>query len=328
MTESGDPHNLELPELAFVFSEAMTEGQGVHANLVDLTDLTLFVAVAEARSITGGAERSALALASASARIKGMEDVLGVALLERRRRGVELTAAGESLLAHARVVLHQIANMQGELSAYARGIKARIRMLANTSGAAEHLPKALASFLAKHPTISIDVEERESAEIATMLASGAADIGLAVEAALPAGLARFPFCADRLVLVAPPHDDIARRRRIAFREVAERDFVGLVEASALQSHIATHAAALGARLRLRARLQGFDAVCGMVAAGVGVAVIPEAAARRCGRAMNIRIVRMTDPWTSRRLAVCMRRRSALPRPVQHLADHLKLFART
>lgn len=293
----------------------------------DLVDMRLFVAVAEARSITHGAERSALALASASARIKGMEAALGVPLLERQRRGIRLTAAGESLLDHARIVLHQMAAMQGELSAYARGLRARIHMLANTSGASEHLPKALASFLAKYPAISIDIEERESAEIATALASGAADIGLAVDAMLPEGLDRFPFCDDRLVLIVRPDDEIAQRRQTGFRDVAAREFVGLTETSALQGHIATHAAQLGVRLRVRARLRGFDAVCQMVEAGVGVAIIPEAAARRYSRSIKIKTVRMSDPWTSRRLAICTRSRPSLPRPVQQLADHLRMFAK-
>ncbi|MDO8979524.1 MAG: LysR substrate-binding domain-containing protein [Afipia sp.] len=293
----------------------------------DLVDMRLFVAIAEARSITHGAERSALALASASARIKSMEAALGVPLLERQRRGVRLTAAGESLLDHARVVLHQVAAMQGELTAYARGLKARIHVLANTSGASEHLPKVLASFLAKYPSISVDVEERESAEIATAVASGAADIGLAVEAMLPEGLHRFPFCDDRLVLIAPPGDEIAQRRQTSFRDVAARDFVGLTETSALQNHIAMQAAKLGVRLRIRARLRGFDAICQMVEAGVGLAIIPDSAARRYSRSMRIKMVRMSDPWASRRLAICMRSRQSLPRPVQQLADHLKAFAK-
>ncbi|HEX7792067.1 MAG TPA: LysR substrate-binding domain-containing protein [Afipia sp.] len=293
----------------------------------DLVDMRLFVAVAEARSITHGAERSALALASASARIKGMEAALGVPLLERQRRGVRLTAAGESLLDHARIVLHQVAAMQGELTAYARGMKARIHMLANTSGASEHLPKALASFLAKYPAISVDVEERESTEIAAALASGAADIGLAVDAMLPEGLDRFPFCDDRLVLIAPVDDEIMQRRQINFRDIAGREFVGLTEASALQTHSATHAAKLGIRLQIRARLRSFDAICQMVEAGVGLAIIPEAAARRYSRSVRIKTVRMTDPWTIRRLAICMRGRQSLPRPVQQLADHLKMFAK-
>ncbi len=293
----------------------------------DLVDMRLFVAVAEARSITHGAERSALALASASARIKGMEAALGVPRLERQRHGVRLTAAGESLLDHARIVLHQVAAMQGELTAHARGLKARIHMLANTSVAGEHLPKALAAFLAKYPAISVDIEERESAEIATALASGAADIGLAIEAILPDGLDRFPFCDDRLVLIAPPGDEIASRRQISFSDVAERDFVGLTEASALQTHIAMQAAKLGVRLRMRARLRGFDAICQMVEAGVGLAIVPEVAARRVSRSIRIKAIRMTDPWASRRLAICTRGRQSLPRPVQQFADHLKTFAK-
>src|SRR5262249_367328 len=74
----------------------------------DLVDLQLFIAVAETRSITAGASRVHLALASASERIKGLEAALGVALLTRGRRGVELTSAGESLLDHARIVLHNV----------------------------------------------------------------------------------------------------------------------------------------------------------------------------------------------------------------------------
>ena len=79
----------------------------------DLVDLQLFIAVADARSITQGAARAHLALASASERIKGLEQALGVALLKRGRRGVDLTAAGESLLDHARVVIHSVEALRG-----------------------------------------------------------------------------------------------------------------------------------------------------------------------------------------------------------------------
>jgi len=140
----------------------------------DLVDLQLFLAIAEARSITGGADRAHLALASASARIKGLEAALGRALLKRGRRGIELTAAGESLLDHARIILHNVEAMRGDLSAYAGGMKATIRLLTNTSGLSEYLPKALAAFLGQHPHISIDVEERESAEIAQAIVTARA----------------------------------------------------------------------------------------------------------------------------------------------------------
>src|ERR1700710_2195977 len=107
----------------------------------DLVDLQLFVAVADARSITGGAHRAHLALASASARIKGLEAPLGVMFLRRGRRGIELSPAGESLLDHARLVLHNVDAMRGDLAAYASGVRASVHLLANTSGLSEHLTK-------------------------------------------------------------------------------------------------------------------------------------------------------------------------------------------
>ena len=289
----------------------------------DLVDLRLFVAVAEARSITHGAVSANLALASASERIRGLEDALGVVLLKRGRRGVVLTAAGESLLGHARVVLHDVEVLRGDLAGYARGVKASVHLLANTSGLAEHLPKALAVFLRDNPHVNVDVEERESGDIAQAIAAGAADIGLAIDLALPEGIVRFPFCDDRLVLVVSRHDELAGRRQVGFAEVLGRDFVGLASAAALQGHLAAQAARLGARLTFRARLKDFDAVCRMVSAGIGVAIVPEAAARRCARSVKIKAVRLRDPWAVRRLAICVRDIETLSRPARQLVEHLR-----
>ena len=185
----------------------------------------------------------------------------------------------------------------------------------------------LAAFLQEHPRVNIDVEERESTEIANAIASGAADLGLAAEHALPEGIERIPFSEDRLVLVVARHDELASRRQVDFRDVVDRDLVGLTAASALHAHIAGHAARLGARLRYRARLNNFDTIGQMVAAGIGVAVMPEVAANRCARSMRISIVRIRDPWANRKLAICARSFKALPRPARQLVEHLRKAAR-
>jgi DNA-binding transcriptional LysR family regulator len=289
----------------------------------DLVDLQLFIAVADGRSITQGALRAHLALASASARIKGLEAALGVTLLKRGRRGVEPTAAGESLLDHARIVMHNVDAMRGDLAAFASGAKASVYLLANTSGLSEHLPKALAAFLREHPDINVDIEERESTDIAAAIVAGAADLGFAAEHALPDQVERFLFSEDRLTLVAARRGEFAGRRQIDFGEVTACDFVGLTSSTALQSHIAKHAARLGARLRFRARLRDFDAICQMVAAGVGIAVVPEAAAKRCAQSMPIMMIRIRDPWANRRLAICARSFKTLPRPAKQLVEFLR-----
>jgi DNA-binding transcriptional LysR family regulator len=293
----------------------------------DLVDLQLFVAVADSGSITQGAVRANLALASASARIKGLETDLGVTLVRRRRRGVELTAAGETLRDHARTIMHQVAMMQGDIAAFSSGVRASVHLLANTSGLSEHLPRALASFLREYPDISLDVEERESADIVGAIAGGAADLGFAAEHALPEHFERFSFGEDRLMLVAPKRGEFASRRQIDFIEVGNRDFVGLTNATALAIHIGKHAARLGVRLQVRARLRDFDAIGRMVAAGVGVAVMPEAAARRCAQSMAIALIAIRDDWANRSLAICARSFKNLPKPAKLLVDHLRKAAR-
>ena len=292
----------------------------------DLVDLQLFIAVADSRSITGGALQVHLALASASARIKGLEQAFGVALLKRGRRGIELTSAGESLLDHARIVMHEVDALRGDLGAYASGARASVHMLANTSGISEHLPRALAAFLREYPDIDVDVEERESTDIAAAIASGSADLGFATEHALPDSFERFTFTEDRLVLVSARRSAFAGRRLIDFQEVAGHDFIGLTNATALNQHISKHAARLGMRFRFRARLRDFDAICQMVAADVGVAVMPEAAARRSAQSLGIAIVRIRDSWANRRLVICARNFRTLPRPAKQLVDYLRKAA--
>src|SRR5215467_6787605 len=203
----------------------------------DLVDLQLFIAVADSRSITRGADRAHLALASASARIKSLEEALGVTLFKRGRRGVELTAAGETLLDHARLVIHNVETMRGDLARFATGVTASVLLLANTSGLSEHLPKALATFLRENPAINVDVEEHESTDIASAIVAGAADLGFAAEHALPDHLERFTFNEDRLTLVTARKGPFAGRRVVDFLETAACNFVGLTNTTALQAHI-------------------------------------------------------------------------------------------
>ena len=288
----------------------------------DLVDLRLFLHVAESASITHGAERAHLALPSASARIRGMEETLGVDLLKRGRRGVDLTPAGQCLLDHARIVIQQVEAMRGDLGAFARGLSGSVRVLSNTAAFSEHLPRALASFLKANPTITVDLEERESPGIAEAIAAGAADIGIASETAIPDSVRAHAFREDRLVLVVPKNDALAMRRRARFHEVIDRAFVGLSRQSALQRHIAGHAARLGRSLNLRVGVASFDEICRMVEAGVGIAIVPEAAVKRCRRTMGIVVLGLAEPWARRRLMICVRATGRLPVPAARLLQHL------
>jgi len=190
--------------------------------------------VVEEGSITAGAARAAISLPSASARVKGMEEALGTGLLERHRRGVRPTPAGAALCHHAQLVLAQMERLNGDLREHARGgVRGHIRLISNTTALEEYLPDVLAGWLATNPGIDIALEERVSHEIAPAVAQARADIGVLTDLAGAEGLETYPFRIDRLVVVVPRGHPLAGRRDIAFVDVLNEEFVGLVAGSAL-----------------------------------------------------------------------------------------------
>jgi DNA-binding transcriptional LysR family regulator len=289
----------------------------------DLTDLRLFLHVVEAASITRGAAASHLALASASERIRDLEARLGTRLLDRERRGVKPTPAGTAFAHHARLMLQQMERMRGEMADYAHGLRGHVRLLANTAAATEFLPAAVAGFLAAHPNIDIDLEERPSHQIVRAVADGSADAGIVADIVDPGALETWPIALDQLALVVPADHPLGSVQHIAFRDVLDQDFVGLARGSALQHHLADQASRLGRPLRLRVRVTGFEAICRMVEAGAGCGILSETAARRYRGVMAIRTVPLSDAWAKRTLMLCTRREDALPAHARQLVAHLK-----
>ncbi len=292
----------------------------------DFTDLGLFRHIVEAGSITHGAARSNLALAAASTRIRKMEESFGTELLVRGRAGVVPTQAGRTLLQHARSILEQSERLQEDLGVYAGGHAGQVRVLSNTNSLTEFLPEALGSFLAAHPNVSVDIEERLSDEIVGLIAEGSGDIGIVAGTVDAGNLTTFPFRSDRFVLVVGQGHELAGRTSVSFAETLDYNFVGIDRASAIQRFLANKAAAAGRTLRLRVQLRSFDAVCRMVENHVGVGVVPQTTARWAAKTMAIQVVDLTDPWALRNLSICLRDLEALPPYARQLVDHLKASA--
>ena len=289
----------------------------------DLTDLKLFCEVVDAGSITGGAERGAMALAAASTRIRNMEEALGAPLLTRSRQGVALTPAGRTLLKHARALLAQNARMREDLAAFSGGLGGEVRLLANTNALTEFLPEALSSFLADHPHVSVDLEERLSDEIVGLVAEGAADVGIVAGTVEMGALETYPFRSDRFVVVTPVDHPLARRPKASFADVLAWELVGLERSSSLQRFLAGKASREGQPLRLRVQLRSFDGVCRMVECGVGIGVVPQTTARRAAKTMDLGVVELTDDWALRELRICVRSLADLRPFARQLVESLR-----
>ena len=289
----------------------------------DLADLRLFLCVLEAGSITQGAVRANLALASASERLRNIEAGAGVALLERRPRGVCATEAGEALAHHARLILRQQALLRGELHDFATGARGTLHFYANTAAMTEFLPPRLASWLADRPRVRVELKERTSVEIVRTISAGLADAGIVSDAVDPAGLQLRPVAKDHLVLIVPIGDRLGKRDSVCLGEVLREPFVGLAPGNALQDHIDDHARAAGHALTFRIRMKTFEGMCEMVANGVGVAIVPSATARRYRRRHRYRTLALVDAWARRRLCLCFRDWAPLPSPMKSLLTHLE-----
>lgn len=289
----------------------------------DLTDLRLFCEVVDAGSITAGAEKSALALAAASTRIRNMEAALGAPLLSRSRQGVEPTPAGRMLLKHARTILAQQARMREDLSAYAGGLSGEVKVLANTNALTEFLPEALSSFLADHPHVSVDLEERLSDEIVGLIAEGVGDIGIVAGTVEVGALQTYPFRSDRFVVVTAKGHPLAARDSVTFAQVLAYDLVGLERSSSLQRFLAAKAAREGRPLKLRVQLRSFDAVCRLVECGVGIGVVPRTTAARSARTLSLAIVELNDDWAQRELKIVVRAEDELRPYARELVASLR-----
>ena len=291
----------------------------------DQLDLRLFLAIAQLASITRAAEAQHLSLPAASARVKALEAHAGVPLLYREARGVSLTPAGEAFLHHARGILRQTELLRADLHEYARGLRGHVRIHANTTAVTDILPAVLPAFLKANPKVNVDLQERQNPEIALGVLDGEADVGIVSQRMDTPGLRAIHFSTDNLVLVVPRGHRFARRRSISFAETLGESHVGMHAGSTIRDHLANVTAHLGRPLRLRVELSSFDAVCRMVAAGVGIGVVPEMSARRNAAELPLVQVELADAWRVRERHVLVREGEALPAYAQGLIDTLLAY---
>ncbi len=289
---------------------------------LDLVSLSLFAMIARTGSISEGAKLANLAVGAASKRMTELEAGLRVTLLDRHSRGVRLTPAGRALLAHARRILGDVDGMAAELSDYADGLTGRVQLWANTSAVTQFLPQEIVGFTAANAGIRIELEEANSSDVVSAVLDGRADFGILADRIPSAGLQLLPYREDRLVLVVPQGHALAKRQRIAFAEALEFDFVSLARGTSLAQRLEAETSALGKRLRLRIQVRSFDAMCMMVAAGLGVAVLPHDAVLPHLRSMKLRKIELQDDWVHRQLLIAVRDLQQLALPARRFIEYL------
>ncbi|MEO8391260.1 LysR family transcriptional regulator [Polaromonas sp.] len=291
---------------------------------LDLTTLRLFAAVCDARSIARAAEQANIVGSAISKRLAQLEDTVGTPLLVRRRRGVEPTAAGASLLEHARAMLASAERIERDMAAYAQGVRGQVRILATASVMAESLADDVAAFLQvpAHHDIQVDMEERISPDVIRGIKDGVASVGICWDAADLSGLQSRSYRTDHLAIVTHPSHPLAVHETLRLEQTLDYEHVSLPVTSAVQVMLQRAAALQGKAILHRVIVSNFEAALRVVRANLAISVVPREVAEPYAATFGLRVLALAEPWAQRRFAICFRDEAALSAAAKLLVSHL------
>lgn len=269
-----------------------------------LTDLEVLSAAADEENLTRAARRMHLVTSSASAHIKNLESALGVELLARRVRGVELTEAGRIVNRYAKQIARSFEQMKLELVPFAKHEAGVIRVVANYGASFDYLPANIAQFLVANPEVNVELVQMGSDQVVQFVAENRADIGIGAFRGTFPGIEFLPYRNDELVLIVPEDHPLAAFESIPFEKSLAYEFVCLDNSSAMQRFIFEKARMLGHKIVPRIHVGDQSLLVGLVAQGAGIAVI-SGAATRAFELRKTRIVKLTDAWAQRRLRIAL-----------------------
>jgi DNA-binding transcriptional LysR family regulator len=283
----------------------------INLNRFDLVSLRLFVAVIDGGSLTAGADRFGISLAAASKRIGELEQHCGLSLLQRSQRGVTATADGQTLHRHAIEVIARLERLAQAVDDLQSGASGQLRLWANPSAVGGFLPDVLARYARLHPRVRIDLEDALSEDGVRAVQKGVAELAVIGDNVPCEGLETFVCNIDQLVLLVPSQHRFASMHSVPVQHAVEEDMIALARTASLTRKLIAAAEASGRSVRIRVQVRSFDSMCRMVACGLGLAVLPRAAAALYADALGLVVTQLDGVEIERRLLLAMRQRSAL-----------------
>ena len=291
---------------------------------LDLTSLRLFVTVCDTGNMSRAAEKAHMVASAVSKRLAQLESQVGATLLTRRKHGVAPTAAGETLLEHARSMLLSATRIERDMASHAAGIQGRVNVLATASVMAESLADEIADFLKSpaHQNIQIDLEERISPDVTRGIREGVASIGICWDAADMGWLQTCTYGHDHLCVAVPRGHALSARQRLRYLDTLDFEHVVMPINSAVEVMLQREASLLGKRLMHRVIVTNFEAALRVVRAGLAIALVPREVTTLYAEAYGLDIVALDEPWARRRFVLCHRGEDTLTPAARLLLQHL------
>ncbi|MER7014473.1 LysR family transcriptional regulator [Saccharopolyspora sp. NPDC000359] len=243
---------------------------------MDLTyqQLRLVLAVHDAGSFTLAAEELHLAQSSMSRTVREVERKLGTTLFHRTTRNLVTTPEGDEFCRVARRVVDAFDAGINHFEGFLAGSRGRVRVAALPSLAAILLPPVVSTYRAAHPGVELSIVDGMSDEVLQQVRSGEVDLAVTVTAEPLPDLDVRPIATDQFCCVFPPQHRFSQRRELTWADLAGEPHIAFEPSSSIRQHAerAFATAQVGPEVVLESRNIG--TVAGLVAAGLGVAVVP------------------------------------------------------
>jgi DNA-binding transcriptional LysR family regulator len=250
--------------------------------MLNVNRLRILIEVATRGSFSAAADALSYTQSAVSQQVAALEAETGVTLLERLPRGVRLTPAGEVLLTYAEGIIARLHAAEAEMAAIAGLRGGQLRMVSFPTAGATLMPLAIAIFRAQHPEVELTLAEGEPEEIAPRLSAGEFDIALLFEfegtsESLGPDLSRVPLFEDPMFLALPADHALARRQTLRLENLRAEAWIQTSASSPCAQHVVRSCHAAGFEPIVSFESDDYQTVQGLVAAGVGVALIPKLA---------------------------------------------------
>jgi DNA-binding transcriptional LysR family regulator len=295
---------------------------------VGLRQLRAFLAVARRGSFTRAAEDVALSQSAVSLSVRQLENELGLKLLDRTTRQVQLTAIGSTLVATGSRLIDELDATLRELRDIGEQHRGRVVMACVPAVARSLMPKCVVYCASKWPSISLSIDDSAASEVIRKVARGEAEFGIASGEITSADLLVQPLVDDPFRLVCRRDDPLAEKQSVRWTQLTGRRLVMLDNTSGSRQVIEAALSSTGTQVEVFLELAQPSSVLGMVESGVGIAIVPQLAAPRSDDAV-LATLRLVRPAVNRTILLLRRRdRSLSPAASAVWAALLHLYRST
>ena len=289
---------------------------------IDALGVQAFTAINEHGSFSQAAQSLHITQTALSRRLQNLEAHLGVKLIERTTRSLALTAIGQDFLPRARHLLDELAMALAEIRETGKSLRGDVTVACVPTVGVRFLPRVVQLYAALHPDNRIRILDHASSDVAAAVLRREAEFGIAMQQLHDPSLVDVPLLEDRYVLVCSERHPLASHKRLPWQQLEGHALIWPGQASGNRALLEQAIQARGLQLRLAYEVQHSSTAVGLVAEGVGAAVVPELAMQRAAYP-QLRTIALIEPVVSRKLVLLTRKHAQLTPAAQALYEVIR-----